>query len=101
MKVFIRSSDFDRWLDALKDDKGKARISARLRSAIIGNFGDCQPIGEGVSEMRLHVGPGYRVHFVRQATTVHVLLAGGNKSTQKKDIARALRMAHEPKETGT
>ena len=79
MNVFIRSSDFDRWLEALKDDKGKARISARLRSAMFGNFGDCQPVGEGVSEMRIHVGPGYRVYFVRQGATVYVLLAGGEQ----------------------
>jgi putative addiction module killer protein len=101
MNVFIRSSDFDRWLEALRDDRGKARISARLRSAMLGNFGDCQPVGEGVSEMRIHVGPGYRVYFVRQGATVYVLLAGGSKSTQTKDIARALRMARELKEAGT
>ena len=101
MNIFIRSSEFERWLTALDDDKGRARIFARLRSAIAGNFGDCQPIGEGVSEMRIHVGPGYRVYFVRRGETVYVLLAGGDKSTQKKDIARALRMAREIKEVKT
>ncbi len=100
MNVFIRSSDFDRWLQALKDDRGKARISARLRSAIFGNFGDCRPVGEGVSEMRIHVGPGYRVYFVRRGATVYVLLGGGDKSTQKQDIARALRLARDLKESG-
>jgi putative addiction module killer protein len=99
MNIFIRSSEFEGWLTALQDAKGKARIFARLRSAILGNFGDCQPVGEGVSEMRINVGPGYRVYFVRRGTTVYVLLAGGDKSTQKKDIARALRMARELKET--
>lgn len=99
MNIFIRSSEFEGWLTALKDAKGKARIFARLRSAILGNFGDCQPVGEGVSEMRIHAGPGYRVYFVRQGATVYVLLAGGDKSTQKKDIARALRLARELKET--
>jgi putative addiction module killer protein len=98
MNIFIRSSEFERWLTALKDDKGKARVFARLRSAVFGNFGDCQPIGEGVSEMRIHVGPGYRVYFVWRGGTVYALLAGGDKSTQKKDIALALRMARELKE---
>lgn len=70
----------------------------RLQSAMFGNFGDCKPVGEGVSEMRIHVRPGYRVYFVRSGTTVYVLLAGGDKSTQKRDIGRALRMARDLKE---
>src|SRR5260370_8216936 len=61
----IRSSDFDRWLSSLSDQKAKARILARLRSATLGNFGDCKPVGEGISEMRIHVGAGYRVYYVR------------------------------------
>jgi len=61
MNTFIRSSDFDAWLTTLADHKGKARILARLRSATLGNFGDCEPVGDGVFEMRIHVGPGYRV----------------------------------------
>ena len=98
MNTFVRSSDFDEWLTALRDDKGKARILVRLQSATFGNFGDCKPVGEGVSEMRIPVGPGYRVYYVRTGTTVYVLLAGGDKSTQKRDIARALRMARDLKE---
>jgi putative addiction module killer protein len=86
-------------LKALADQKGKARILARLRSATLGNFGDCAPVGEGVSEMRVHTGPGYRVYFVRSGTTVYVLLMGGDKSTQKADIARAKRMAAALKES--
>nr|WP_294520661.1 type II toxin-antitoxin system RelE/ParE family toxin [uncultured Rhodopila sp.] len=81
------------------DQKAKARVLARLRSATFGNFGDCEPVGEGVSEMRIHVGPGYRVYFVRTGRTVYVLLTGGNKSSQKQDIARAKKMAQELKET--
>jgi putative addiction module killer protein len=61
MLTFVRSSDFDSWLSELADMKAKARILARLRSATLGNLGDCAPVGEGVSEMRVHVGPGYRV----------------------------------------
>jgi putative addiction module killer protein len=99
MNTFIRSSDFDAWLLALTDPKAKARILARLRSATLGNFGDCESVGEGVSEMRVHVGPGYRVYFVRSGTTVYVLLIGGDKSSQKQDIAKAKKMAHELKET--
>jgi putative addiction module killer protein len=98
MNTFIRSSLFDKWLTALGDDKGRARILARLQSAMFGNFGDCRPIGEGVSEMRIHVGPGYRVYFLRKESTVYVLLAGGDKSSQKRDIARALKTARELKE---
>jgi putative addiction module killer protein len=99
MNTFVRSSDFDGWLSGLTDHKAKARVLARLRSATLGNFGDCEPVGEGVSEMRIHVGPGYRVYFVRKGTTIYVLLTGGDKSSQKNDIARAKKMAHELKET--
>lgn len=98
MITLLRSEVFDAWLKALADQKAKARILARLRSATFGNFGDCSPVGEGVSEMRIHTGPGYRVYFVRKGTTVYVLLIGGDKSTQKADIARAKRMAKELKE---
>jgi putative addiction module killer protein len=97
--TFVRSSDFDAWLSRLADQKAKARVLARLRSATFGNFGDCGPVGEGVSEMRIHYGPGYRVYFVRTATTTYVLLAGGDKSSQRQDIARARRLARELKET--
>ena len=98
MILLVRSSDFDAWLSGLADLKGKARILARLRSASLGNFGDCDSVGEGVSEMRVHVGPGYRVYFTRSGSTIYLLLTGGNKSTQKQDIARAKAMAREFKE---
>ena len=81
-------------MSALADAKGKARILARLRSAAFGNFGDCEAVGEGVSEMRVHVGPGYRVYFTRAERTVYLLLTGGDKSTkQTRDIVRARTMA--------
>jgi putative addiction module killer protein len=85
-------------LSELADVKAKARILARLRSATFGNFGDCEAVGEEVSEMRVHAGPGYRVYFTRKGATVFLLLAGGDKSTQRRDIARAKAMARELKE---
>ena len=98
MNTFVRSSDFDAWLSGLADQKAKARVLARLRSAMLGNFGDCEPVGEGVFEMRIHAGPGYRVYFVRTGPAVYLLLAGGDKSSQKQDIIRAKEMALELRE---
>ena len=93
----MRSSEFDEWLSHLADQKAKARILARLTGATLGNFGDCEPIGEGVSEMRVHIGPGYRVYYARTGSTVYLLLAGGVKASQAKDIAKAKKMARELK----
>jgi len=93
MNTFLRSEEFDTWLAALKDRKGRARIVERIRSAERGNFGDCEPVGEGVSEMRIHFGPGYRVYFTRRAEVIYLLLLGGDKSSQKRDIRRAIQMA--------
>ena len=95
MNTLLRSLDFDEWLSHLADPKAKARILARLTGAALGNFGDCETVGEGVSEMRIHVGPGYRVYHMRTGSTVYVLLAGGTKASQAKDIAKAKRMARE------
>ena len=72
---------------------------ARLNSAALGNFGDCEPVGDGVSEMRVHFGPGYRVYFTRSGATVYVLLTGGDKGTQRRDIERAKQIAREFKES--
>ncbi len=96
--TFLRSEHFDTWLADLKDPVGRARIALRIRSAEQGNFGDCEPVGEGVSEMRIHVGPGYRAYLSRRGETVYMLLAGGDKSTQRRDIKRAIKMAKELKE---
>ena len=93
MNIFLRSAEFDAWLSGLKDNAGRARIVHRIRSAEQGNFGDCKAVGEGVSEMRIHVGPGYRTYFTRRAEVVYLLLVGGNKSSQKRDIKRAIEMA--------
>jgi putative addiction module killer protein len=97
LNTLLRSSDFDAWLSSLADQKAKARILARLLSAALGNFGDCEPVGEGVSEMRIHVGAGYRVYYTRTGSTVYVLLAGGLKASQAKDITKAKRMARDLK----
>lgn len=93
MITFLRTEEFDNWLAALKDRKGRARIVKRIRSAEYGNFGDCEPVGEGVSEMRIHFGPGYRVYFTRRGEVVYLLLLGGDKSSQKRDIKRAIELA--------
>ncbi|MHB1202701.1 MAG: type II toxin-antitoxin system RelE/ParE family toxin [Acidithiobacillus sp.] len=71
---------------------GRARIVHRIRSAEHGNFGDCEPVGEGVSEMRIHFGPGYRVYFTRCGEVIYLLLWGGDKSSQKRDIKRAIEL---------
>ncbi len=93
MNTFYRSDEFDAWLASLKDQVGRARIVHRIRSAEHGNFGDCEPVGEGVSEMRIHFGPGYRVYFTRCRNVIYLLLIGGNKSSQKRNIKRAIDMA--------
>ncbi len=93
VNIFERSDEFDAWLAGLRDKTGRARIIHRIRSAEHGNFGDCKPVGEGVSEMRVHVGPGYRVYFTRRAKVIYLLLVGGDKSSQKRDIKRAIEMA--------
>lgn len=80
---------FSDWLLNLKDSKGRAVIRARLERVRLGNFGDCKSIGDGVNELRVAFGPGYRVYFGQDGTKLIVLLCGGDKSTQKRDIAKA------------
>ena len=84
---------YAKWLDSLRDVRAKARILVRVERLAAGNPGDARPVGEGVSELRIDYGPGYRVYFKRQGRTVVVLLAGGNKRTQNRDIGTALRLA--------
>lgn len=93
MNQFHRTVEFDVWLSTLKDKVGVARIAQRLDAAAAGNFGDCEPVGGGVSEMRIHVGPGYRVYYTRVGGVVYLLLSGGDKSSQSRDIKRAIEMA--------
>jgi putative addiction module killer protein len=89
----LQTQVFSRWLLRLRDNKAKARIVARLEAVKCGNLGDSAPVGPGVSEFRIDTGPGYRVYFVRRKLVIIVLLCGGDKSTQRRDIARAQAMA--------
>ena len=88
-----RTSAFEIWLTGLRDRRGRAKIAARIDRLALGHAGDVAPVGQGVSELRLHFGPGYRVYFLRRGTMVVVLLDGGDKATQKRDIAAALEAA--------
>ena len=92
MNTLIRSAEFVAWLDGLRDLKGKARILSRLDLASLGHFGDSKSVGEGVNEMRVDVGPGYRIYYCRREERTYLLLAGGDKSTQDRDIKRAKEM---------
>lgn len=85
---------FSEWLGKLKDKPAKGRILARIQRLACGLVGDAKPVGHGVSGMRIHSGPGYRVYFCRQRQSLIVLLAGGDNATQKRDIETALRLAH-------
>lgn len=93
MNIILKSDEFDAWLSRLKDKAGKSRIGLRLIRAEQGNFGDCEPVGKGVSEMRIHYGPGYRLYFTRRGEIVYLLLWGGDKSTQQRDIRKAIELA--------
>lgn len=89
----LKSDTFDRWLRGLRDRRARARVEARIRRLSLGNSGDVQPIGDGLSELRIDSGPGYRVYFRRQGAFLLVLLCGGDKSTQQRDIAMAKAIA--------
>ena len=82
-----------RWFRKIRDPQARARILTRIRRLSLGNPGDVRPVGEGVSEMRIDYGPGYRVYYARRGETTVVLLAGGIKNTQDRDIRRALKLA--------
>ncbi|MFZ3028577.1 type II toxin-antitoxin system RelE/ParE family toxin [Rhodoferax sp.] len=84
---------FAQWLDDLRDLQVRARVQARIERLAAGNPGDVEPVGEGVSELRINYGPGYRVYFRKRGRALIILLAGGDKTTQAKDIQAALRLA--------
>ena len=86
---------FVRWLDGLRDIQARARVQARIERLAVGNPGDVKPVGEGVSELRINYGPGYRVYCKRRGREWVILLAGGDKSTQARDIKTALQLARE------
>lgn len=90
---------FTDWFESLRDQKTRTRIRGRLTRLEVGNFGDCQSIGGGVFELRIHFGPGYRIYFGKVANTILLLLCGGDKSSQQRDIERAKTYWRDYKET--
>jgi len=92
MNTIHSTEEFREWLSGLKDLKARARIIARIRQASLGNFGDAKPLEGGISEMRIDFGPGYRIYYGREGRAVYLLLSGGDKSTQRRDIKHAIAM---------
>ncbi len=99
MKAIHTTEVFDTWFAGLKDRQAARRVQVRIDRAEDGNFGDCAPVGEGVSEMRIHYGPGYRLYFTQRGTELVILLAGGDKSSQATDIKAALALARQIQES--
>ncbi len=92
--ITVRKTElYERWVRALRDRKARARIQVRVDRLMYGLFGDVKPVGEGVSELRMDFGPGYRVYFMQRGSELIILLAGGDKRTQDKDIKTALELA--------
>lgn len=97
--IEIRQTDiYKKWFASLKDRNAKARIDIRIRRISLGNLGDVKPVAEGVSEIRIDYGPGYRIYFVQEQSSLIILLCGGDKSTQSQDIQRAHMFARSLKE---
>lgn len=96
MPVEVRQTErFERWLGRLRDERARARILVRLRRLSLGNRGDARPVGQGVLELRIDYGPGYRVYLVERGERLVILLLGGDKRSQERDIEAALRLAKE------
>ena len=93
MLEVLQTETFERWLTKLRDERARARIELRLDRARLGNLGDTKPIEQGVHEMRINYGPGYRLYFMRRGFVTVVLLCGGDKRTQAADIKRAIALA--------
>ena len=98
MKPIYTTEVFDAWFESLKDTQASRRIQARIDRAEEGNFGDHKAVGEGVFEMRIHHGPGFRVYFIQRGLEIVILLAWGDKSSQSKDIETAHELARQLKE---
>lgn len=84
------TSPFEEWLDSLGDSRAKSKIDNRIRRVRLGNLGDYKAVGEGVCELRIDYGPGYRIYFGQVRSTIVLLLCGGDKSTQERDIRKAI-----------
>ncbi len=96
MQIEVRQTDiFVAWFEDLRDREARARITVRIRRLSLGNPGDVKPVGKGVSEMRIDYGPGYRLYFTRRGDALVILLCGGDKRTQERDITRAQELAEE------
>ena len=95
MLEILKSETFDDWLSNLRDSKARARILTRIDRLACGNPGDVKAVGRGVSEMRIDYGPGYRVYYQQRGSVVALLLCGGDKSTQDRDIQRAIEISQE------
>jgi putative addiction module killer protein len=95
MPTIRRTEEFSRWLADLRDLRARAKIVARIDRLALGNPGDVAPVGSGISEMRIHYGPGYRVYFAQRGDAIVILLCGGDKSSQSADIATAKRLTNE------
>jgi putative addiction module killer protein len=95
MKTVLKHENFTKWFVSLKDRQIKLRIQVRIDRAEIGNYGDCESVGEGVLELRMTFGSGYRVYFIERGLEIIVLLAGGDKSTQSNDIKKAIELSKE------
>jgi putative addiction module killer protein len=93
MVQVLKSDVFAKWIDGLKDRRAAARVIVRIERLARGNSGDIKPVGSGISELRIDYGPGYRVYLARKDETVIILLCGGDKTSQQKDIAKAIKMA--------
>lgn len=98
MIELIRSETFDRWLAGLRDRRAIMRIAARLDRLASGNPGDVRPVGNGISELRISYGPGYRVYFIQRGPVLIILLCGGDKSSQGRDIEQARALAEQWKD---
>ena len=98
MVELIRSATFDRWLSGLRDRRAVARIAARLDRLAMGHPGDAEPVGNGISELRVSYGPGYRVYYLQRGPVLVILLCGGDKSSQSRDIQQAKALAAEWKD---
>jgi putative addiction module killer protein len=94
----LKTEEFDAWLSELSDQTAQAKIASRIERLGLGNPGDVKPVGDGISEMRVHHGAGYRVYYTQTGKTIVVILCGGDKSTQDRDIKRAKEIAIELRE---